>query len=241
MRELDELTDVADPAWPELLAMIDACPISVAVPAADPRESQRGLLQLQVTARSMLGALILHCGGLVLDDGWVRVYGGGSGRDGALPSLARVNAFPETFDAAWRPPAGLVVAHDVLGGVFALNGGDPAAEGRPGEPGQMTYFAPDSLEWEALGVGHSAWLRWLLAGDLAGFYSRLRWRTWREEAAAAAVSQGISHYPYLWTREAHEDLDATSRKAVPMREVLGMAADFARQFGPAAPGFLGAV
>jgi hypothetical protein len=241
MRELNELTDVADPAWPELLAMVDACPISVAVPAADPRESQRGLLQLQVTARSMLGGLVLNCGGLVVDDGWVRVYGGGSGRDGALPSLAQVNGFPETVDPAWRPAAALVVAHDVLGGVFALNGADPAAEGRPGEPGQMTYFAPDALEWEALEVGHSAWLQWLLAGDLDGFYSRLRWTTWREDSATASYSQGINHFPGLWTKEAHDDLDAVSRKPVPMREVLGLAADVARQFGPADPGFLGVV
>ncbi|NUP52779.1 MAG: DUF2625 domain-containing protein [Catenulispora sp.] len=241
MRELNELTDVADPAWPEVLAMVDACSIPVAVPAADPGESRRGLLQLQVTARSMLGAVTLNCGGLVLDDGWVRVYGGGSGRDGALPSLARVNEFPATFDPGWRPPAGLVVGHDVLGGVFALNGADPAAEGRPGEPGQMTYFAPDSLEWEALGVGHSAWLSWLLGGDVAGFYSRLRWGGWREDAAAATFEQGINHFPPLWSKEAHDDLDATSRKAVPMREVLGLAADAARQFGSADPGFLGTV
>ncbi|GAA1977947.1 DUF2625 family protein [Catenulispora subtropica] len=240
MRELNELTDVADPAWPELLAMVDACPTPVAVAPADLGESRRGLLQLQITARSMLGGIVLNSGGLVFDDGWVRVYGGGSGRDGALPSLAQVNGFPEVADPAWQAP-GLVVGHDVLGGVFALNGIDPAAEGKPGEPGQIVYFAPDSLEWEALGVGHSTWIQWLLSGDVEGFYSRLRWDGWREEASAAGFSQGITVFPYLWTKEAHEDLGATTRRAVPMREVLGMAADFARQFGPADPGFLGAV
>jgi hypothetical protein len=240
MRELSELTDVADPAWPELLAMFDACPAPLTVPPADPAESRRGLLQLQVTARSILGGIILNCGGLVFDDGWVRVYGGGSGRDDVLPSLAQVNGFPEVFDPEWRTP-GLVVGHDVLGGVFLLNGADPASEGRPGEPGQMVYFAPDSLEWEALGVGHSTWIRWLLSEDVSGFYSHLRWDGWREEAAAAGMSQGITVYPYLWSKEAHEDLGATTRRAVPMREILGVAADFARQFGPAEPGFLGAV
>ncbi|MFF5497521.1 DUF2625 family protein [Streptomyces aquilus] len=48
------------------------------------------------------------------------------------PSLAHVNRFPETLDPAWRPEPGLVVAHDVLGGVFALNGAAPARAGRPG-------------------------------------------------------------------------------------------------------------
>jgi hypothetical protein len=57
------------------------------------------------------------------------------------------------------------------------------------------------------------------------------------EAAALAFSQGISVIPRLWSREGG-NLAATSRRAVPMREVLGVAADFARQSG-ADPGFLG--
>jgi hypothetical protein len=114
--------------------------------------------QLQVTARSYVGALVLHCGGLLVDDGWLRVFGspvGGAAPE--TPTLARVNQFPEVFDPAWRPGPGLVVAHDVLGGVFALNGATPARAGRPGAPGEVVYFAPDSLRWEALGVGHSTW------------------------------------------------------------------------------------
>lgn len=88
----------------------------------DPVEARRGLLQIQVTARSALGSMALNCGGLIIDDGWVRV--------------------------------------------FALNSHDPAAHGRPGVPGQMTYFAPEALEWEAMEMGHSAWVSWLLSGRL---------------------------------------------------------------------------
>jgi hypothetical protein len=198
-------------------------------------------VQLQVTARSTLGALALNCGGLVLDGGWVRVFGGGSPVHGGLPSLARVNRFPAVADHAWHPATGLVVGQDVLGGVFALNGHDPAAAGRPGDPGQMTYFAPDTLAWEAMDMGHSGWVAWLLSGRLDTFYDGLRPPGWREEAAALSLSEGISVFPFLWTEEAHADLAATSRRAVPMREILGVAADFARQMGPADPGFLGEV
>ncbi|WP_268762395.1 DUF2625 family protein [Kitasatospora griseola] len=88
---------------------------------ADEPEAHRCLLQLQVTARSTLGALTLHTGGLLLDDGWLRVFGGGPA------GLGRVNRFPATFDPGRHPGTGLVLAHDVLGGVFALNGHDPAA------------------------------------------------------------------------------------------------------------------
>ncbi|WBP90632.1 DUF2625 family protein [Kitasatospora cathayae] len=239
MREIDELTVVDDPAWPELEEELAATTVPVEVLPADRDEGRRCLLQLQVTARSMLGALVLNTGGLLLDNGWVRVFGGGPVADGSLPSLGRINGFPAAFDPAWHPADGLVVGHDVVGGVFALNGHDPAGAGRPGAPGQMTYFAPDTLEWEALELGHSGWLSWLLSGGPETFYDGVRWPGWREEAAALTPSQGITVFPFLWSREAQADLATTSRRAVPMREVLGVAADFAGQMGLADPGFLG--
>lgn len=241
MREIDELANVDDPAWPALREAVASSAVPVHVLPAVPEEGRRCLLQMQVTAGSMLGALALNSGGLVLDEGWVRVFGGGSDASGGLPGLAQVNRFPATFDPAWHPATGLVVGQDALGGVFALNGHDPAAADRPGVPGQMIYFAPDTLTWEAMDMGHSVWVSWLLSGRLETFYDGLRWHGWREEAAALAFSQGISVYPFLWSKDAHSDLAATSRRPVPMREVLGVAADFARQMGPADPGFLGDV
>ncbi|MGH6656675.1 MAG: DUF2625 family protein, partial [Actinocrinis sp.] len=242
VRELDELIDVDDPAWSALEELFAGSSVPLTVLPVDPAEGRRGLLRLQVTARSALGSIVLNCGGLVVDDGWVRVFGGGSvsGVHGT-PSLAQINAFPAAFDPAWQPQAGLIVGHDAVGGVFALNGLDPASAGRPGAPGQMAYFAPDTLEWEAMDMGHSTSLSWLLSGRLEKFYEGTRWPTWREEAAALTFSQGITVFPPLWSREAHADMAATARRAVPMREVLGVAADSARQLGPADPSFLGAV
>ncbi|MFB0627102.1 DUF2625 domain-containing protein [Streptomyces sp. AB3(2024)] len=241
MRGIDELAMVDDPAWPELQGIFRASSVPVQVLPGDVDEGRRCLVQMQVSARSALGALALHSGGLLVDDGWVRVFGGGSGSaaGGRLPSLGQVNRFPTDFAPGRHPATGLVVGHDVLGGVFALNGGDPAAAGRPGAPGQMTYFAPDTLAWEAMEMGHSGWVSWLLSGRLETFYDGLRWPGWREEASALDLGQGVSVYPFLWSQEAHADLAATSRRPVPMREVLGAAADFARQMGPADPGFLG--
>ncbi|MEZ0110887.1 hypothetical protein ABH920_004902 [Catenulispora sp. EB89] len=209
--------------------MFTAGAVPLTVLPTDVDEGRRGLLQLQITVRSVLGSLVLNSGGLVVDGDWVRVFAGRSGRgsDG-LPSLAAINAFPEVYDPAWR-----------LGGVFALNSYDPAASGRPGEAGQMTYFAPDTLEWETMAMGHSAWVSWLLSGRLETFYEGLRWQGWREEASALSFSQGINVFPPLWSKEGRADLAAASRRAVPMREVLGVAVDTARQLGTADPGFLG--
>ncbi|MGW0915278.1 DUF2625 family protein [Streptomyces sp. NPDC002784] len=186
--------------------------------------------------------MVLHCGGLVLDGGWLRIFRGRSSHlKTTLPILAAVNRFPATVDPTWRPQDGLVVGQDVLGGVFALNTHDPAAAGRPGAPGQMTYFAPDSLEREAMDMGYETWLTWTLSDRLAHFYGGLRRPGWRQEIANLPPTEGITVYPFLWSNEAQENLATTTRAPAPMAELLTMSQDFCQQMGLPAPGFLGTV
>jgi len=59
MRELSELTDVEEPAWPLLSEAIAASGVSMEVPPVDPDLGRASLLQLQVTARSWLGGMVL--------------------------------------------------------------------------------------------------------------------------------------------------------------------------------------
>ena len=240
VRDLSELTAVEDPAWPHLAEMIAGSPIDVQVLAGEPAECTAALLQLQVTTRSWLGAVTMSTGGLLADHGWLRIYGGARAPSG-LPGLAQVNGFPATPASDWRPDRGLVIAHDVLGGAYALNPAEPAAWGRPGGPGEVVYFAPDSMTWAPLGAGHGAWLSWILSGGLDQFYQDLRWPGWEAESAALAPAQGISVFPPLWSAEARQDLAATSRRPVPMRELLGLHAEFHRQLGGNDPGFLGTI
>ncbi|MFB7957792.1 DUF2625 family protein [Streptomyces sp. NPDC056045] len=240
MREDHELINVDDPAWPLLLQELAGTDVPVEVLPGDAGIGRASLLQLQVSARSNLGGIVLNCGGLLVDDGWLRIFGSpsGAGLEGP-PGLAVINAMPTTFDPAWRPGAGLVVAHDVLGGVFVLNGSNPREVGRPGEPGEILYFAPDALGWEALGAGHSAWLSWILSGGLREFYEGLRWDGWGSEVSALNGRQGLSFFPPLWSAEARQDLSATSRRAVPMAELLGLSRDSCLRFDGTDPGFLG--
>ncbi|MDI3406898.1 DUF2625 domain-containing protein [Streptomyces cavernicola] len=242
MREADELINVEDPAWPLLVQELSDTDVPVEVLPGDGELGRAALLQLQVSARSNLGGLVLNCGGLLVDGGWLRIFGSPSGdHPEGIPGLAEVNAMPATFDPAWAPDAGLVVAHDVLGGVFAVNGGAPGEAGRPGGPGEIIYFAPDTLRWIALGAGHSAWLTWIFTGGLQTFYEDLRWEGWHSEASALAPRQGLSVFPPLWSEEARRDLPATSRRAVPMAEILGQSHDACLRFDGADPGFLGAL
>ncbi|MFD7713717.1 DUF2625 family protein [Streptomyces sp. NPDC059785] len=246
MRDLTELTDVEAPAWPLLSEVLARGEVHVDVLPAEPERARAALHQLQITTRSHLGAVVLNCGGLVVDSGWLRVYGS-PGPDPVtdlpgvptLPSLAEVNGFPPVPDPAWRPRDGLVVAHDVLGGVFTVNGPDPQAAGRPGAPGEMVYFGPDSLRWEGLEAGYGTWLTWLLGGGITQFYGTLRWPGWRAETGALQGTQGLSFAPYLWTAEAKRDLPGTSRRAVPLSELMGVARAFCHQLDDLDPGFLG--
>ena len=228
MRDIAELTEVDDPGWPAVLEAVAAGPTDCVVLPPEPGTCRATLLQLQVTARSLLGAVVLNSGGMLLHHGWLRVYGGSGD---ALPGLGEVNGFPASFDPAWAPPAGLVVGHDVLGGEFALNGVDPALSGRPGEPGQIVYFGPDTLEWETFDGGYGHWLMWMLGGGLPEYYKTVFWPGWQAEVGALRLREGIATYPPLWSEEGASDIAGTSRQVVPMTELVAFHADTARQLG----------
>ncbi len=238
VRDIVELTEVDDPGWPVVTEAIAEGGTECVVLPPDPDACRATLLQLQVTVRSLLGAVVLNTGGMVLHHGWLRVYGGSGG---SMPSVAEVNGFPAEVDRSWAPAAGLVLAHDVLGGVFALNGVDCARHGRPGEPGQVVYFAPDSLEWETFDGGHGAWLMWLLEGGLERYYDGMFWPGWREEVARLGLRDALAVYPPLWSKEGAEDIAGTTRSAVPMRERLSFSADTCGQLGLRGPEPLGLV
>lgn len=240
VRELSELTEVDEPAWPLLEAELRAAKVPVELLDADPGRAAATLHQTQVTVRSYLGAFLFRTGGALVDDGWLRVYGSPAvHNDRRLPGLARVNGYPDAPDPAWRPAGGLVVAHDVLGGVFAIQGGTAEETGLPGSPGEIVYFAPDSLRWDAIGAGYGAWLSWVLAGGVEEFYEGLRWPGWRDEVPSLTGGEGLSLYPPLWSAEAHQDLAGTSRAVVPLGELLGFAKETSLQLDGADPGFLG--
>ena len=240
VRPLAELT-AGDPAWGQVTGLIAQSPVPVEVLAPDRAQCEASLRQLQVTVRSALGAVALNTGGMLVDHGWLRVYGG-SGEVTGMPGLAEVNDFPAEPAPGGVPAHGLVIAHDVLGGVFALNLATSPACGRPGEPGEVTYFAPDSLAWEPMEGGYGTWITWMLSGKLNRFYQSLRWPGWEAQAAALSPRQGLSVIPFLWTSQARSDLAATSRRPAAMQELLSLHHEFHRQLttGPD-PGFLGTI
>ncbi|MDR1432655.1 MAG: DUF2625 domain-containing protein [Propionibacteriaceae bacterium] len=77
VRSLDDLMDVADPFEPVFRAQIANAENDIRVLPADPAAGGRVLYRLQVTARSSASGTILCGGGLLVDHGWLRVFGVG--------------------------------------------------------------------------------------------------------------------------------------------------------------------
>ena len=219
MRTLAELVDVPDPAWPGLAkTLLDQHPRARTLPIAR-AAGERCLFRLQVTARSTLGALALHTGGLTVQHGWLRILGGGSQ---ALPSVTDVNRLGEPSSSSTSPPM-LLVAFDVLGGRFAVNGG-----GLRGDHGGVCYWGPDTLEWEPLAFGYTDFVHWTLTSGLDDFYAELRWDGWQQEVAATPLTSGLSVVPPLCNQES-KPVAGTSRHPVPWHEVVILLDDLAAQ------------
>lgn len=212
-RPLQDLINLDEPGWPVVRAWIDDAKTSVEV--LPPGELGATELEaLQVTTRSPMGAIAYATGGLLLDGGWLEVLGASHPRlPWSITGLTRELGFWPDRDS---PPALLVVAVDVLGGVFAVDGGPLGA------PGRVHYFAPDDPEWMDCGNGYSGWLQACIAGSLPEFYAELRWPGWETEVAALAPDRGIQMYPPPWTAES-KPLVNTDRRAVPLLEVVRLA------------------
>ncbi len=209
-RTLDQLVDTVDPGWPIVSEWVAKAKNEVVVLPVDPKKGQEALLSIQVTTRSAMGAIAYTCGGLLVDHGWVRVLGGGDVR---LPRDIGSWNFPKGHEQPQRMPGAIVVADDALGGFFAIDGGAFS-----GPPGHVHYLAPDSLRWEDLGRGYSAFVQFLLEGDLAKFYEGQRWKGWKKDLEHLAGDRAYSVYPFLWAKEGGS-IDQRSRKDVPVEEL----------------------
>jgi hypothetical protein len=222
-KSLSELVQVDDPAWPELQRLISNCPQPVQVLEPDIHRRERALLNIQNSLASTLGAVIWHTGGVLVDHGWLRILGSGCHK------LQR-DVFHWATHLGWwtaqdLPPGAPVVADDVLGGLFALNWGQIDPDTGINE---VFYFAPDTLGWECLHTGYSAFFSSMLSGGTVEFYKGLRWDGWEIEVSRLTPDQGVSAWPPPWTKEG-KDLSLVSRRPVLLREIVGMQFDFARQ------------
>lgn len=178
--------------------------------------------------RSVLGAVQRETGGILVENGWLRIQGSGSPK---LPrTLSTWNIGRTTPDRS-EPPRLLLVADDVVGGFFGLNWG-----GLQGSWGEVYYFAPDCLRWEAMdGFQYADFVRWALFEDLNEYYQSLRWPNWDTEVGQIRADQAFSILPPPWTSEG-KVIANCSRRPIPIHEVFSLnVIDYPRQLGDSIP------
>ena len=199
-------------AWDEVSQAIDASPYPVTVLPPNKERAEVCLTTLGITTRSWLGAVVSHSGGLLVDHGWLRVLGSGTGE------------LADVLVGAQPAAGGLIIALDVLGGQFAW------VPAEPGRKPTVHYFGPDDLGWQDLEQGYVDWLYAVLAGSLTRFYETLRWSGWEAEVAALSLAQGIHTWPPPSTVEG-KNLATVSRSAISMTELVDFHHEFARRLG----------
>ncbi len=168
----------------------------------------------------MMGAIIYFSGGILIDDGWIRILGSGSEK--LNRTISEWNK-GKTYQKPGERPQYLLVADDVVGGFFALNGGALGPE-----LGKVYYLAPDDLKWESLHIGYSEFIDFCLDGDMNQFYDKLRWSTWQTDMSSITGSKSFFIYPYLWSVEG-KDINKDTRKVVPVEELYILEIDALKQ------------
>jgi hypothetical protein len=216
MRPLHELIDTTDPALPLIHGWVSAAvrPVEVLPPSSKRDDS---LLHTQVTTKSPMGAVVYETGGILVDHGWLRILG--SGHQRLTRTLPRWNE--------GRSNGFLLVADDAVGGFFAINGGAFGQDVK-----SLYYFSPDSLGWERLGIGYSAFLKWVCSGRLEQFYAWIRWAGWEADASTLHGDRCFAFYPPLFTEEGKGG--SGRREEVPVKEAWGLQMGFRRQLDNAA-------
>lgn len=182
----------------------------------DAQQAERVLVGLQVTAHSSLGAVALQTGGLLVDDGWLRILGSGCAR------MQRDLVGWNNLGGEHRLPGALLVADDAVGGFFAINGGAFA-----GESGNVFYRAPECGDWEDMERGYSGFLAWAFTGDLQVYYDEARWDEWREDSKVFAPDRATHIWPPLGTKG--PPTSARSRREIPVEQMWTFIDDFWRQ------------
>jgi Protein of unknown function DUF2625 len=219
MKKLHELINNDEPAWKKVQAWLSQASNQYEVLAKDQKRAEQELMDAQVSTRSPMGAVIYESGGILVDDGWIRILGSGSAK--LNRGLMQWNR-GKTFEAIGSQPKFLLVADDVIGGYFAINAGALGDN-----IGDIYYLPPDTLEWESLDFGYSDFLVWAFTGDVQKFYDLFRWKNWKADVAKIDGNQTFSFFPFLWTD--YEDFEQLSRKAVPAEENYHFIIDMQKQ------------
>ncbi|MFV0328823.1 MAG: DUF2625 domain-containing protein [Dysgonomonas sp.] len=216
MRTLQELVNTDEPGWPIIKEWIDLAKNKVEILPCELQRAENALINTQVTTRSLMGAIIYNTGGLLIDNGWIRILGSGSDR---MKRILPDWNIGKTFSEFGEPAPYLLVADDAIGGFYAINGGFFGQD-----MGNMYYFAPDMLKWIPMEIGYSQFLLFCFETNMNDFYAGLRWNNWQNDIENLHPDYTYSFYPFLWTKEG-VDINKVHKEVVSAEEAYNFNMD----------------
>lgn len=206
--------------WQEIKEMFMSSDRQIVLNTDNYENGVKSIDVLKITSKSALGSIILNTSGISVDN-WLRILGHGDDKNTGILSYNRI----DSNGAATKIDNMLIVADDVVGGLFALNAGkfDTGI-------GEVWYYAPDTLEWESLEMKYSEFVAWVAQGDVDGFYKTMRWSTWKETCKNIKSNEAILIYPFLWSKEIQ--IETAEKKKVPVDELLQINQEYSKKFNP---------
>jgi hypothetical protein len=210
MKTFKELVDV-ESSWQVVKDLMANATNNFEILPKNDKMAEKALVELQQSTASLMGAVTYETGGILIDNGWLRVLG--SGHEKLTRTIANWN-LGRSYENPEDTPGFLMIADDVLGGIFAVNGTELGDD-----VGNLYYLAPDTLEWEPLEVSYHDFLSFCFTGQIKDFYENYRWNGWEEETKKVSGDEALLIMPPLWA-EGPDDIGERDRQAIPMDEAF---------------------
>ena len=222
MRSVDELINRKDPGWTIVMKWIDSAKNKVEVMPVDTFKSREALYKTQVTTRSIMGAIVYSTGGILIDNGWIRILGSGCSKlKRTLPDWN----IGKAFNKFGERPAFFLVADDAAGGFYAINYGNFGKD-----LDNIYYLSPVDLKWEPMNMNYEDFIWFCFTGDLNNFYSGIRWKSWKKDIRTIKGDEVYNMVPPLWSKEG-KDVEKSLKAPVPVEEQFSYNIQFQKQMG----------
>lgn len=211
MRTLKELIDTEKSGWPIVKEWITLAKNCVeTLPILSTQQAETTLVNTQLSTRSLIGSIIYHTGGLLINKGLIRILGSGSHKMKRSFSEWNLGKTMEIYGAI---SPYLLIADDAFGGFYAINGG-----GLGSDAGNIYYNSPDCIDWLPMNMNYNQFLLFCFETDLNDFYQDISWDGWEKDIESLQPDYAYSFQPGLWTIKTGE-INNTTRTVLPIEVV----------------------
>ena len=126
--------------WSKLLCMFNNSNKQICIYEGTKVHGKQEIGHMGISSDSVLGTVVLYTAGICIDN-WIRIIGQKSKEHNGISQYN----LDETKEECIIRKGMLIVAQDIVGGIFAIN----MSKFKDGIK-QVWYFAPDTLEWECI-------------------------------------------------------------------------------------------